>query len=144
MTILNYIKDLAGIGAPKISVEGAERVARPGDVLRGVVVLEGGDHEVTVHEVTVRLEEQRLTYTAPVPTEDPERLPLRTLAHVRLDLAQQALVSGQRIERRFELPVPAQLEPSEGPLGHALVAEAELAGINPVAILPMTILPSDA
>ncbi len=139
MTILDPLKNLLGIGIPTVTLDGVAQVAHPGDVLRGEVVVQGGDYDVTVRELTVRLEEQRLTYTSPVPVGDPERLPLRVVAQVKLDLGEFVLASGQRLQRPFELAVPPRLEASAGPLGHAVVAELEIVGGNPVAMLPVTV-----
>jgi hypothetical protein len=139
MEIVDQVKSMLGIGAPTITIEGVEGTARAGEVIRGVVVLVGGDHDVAVQDLELRLDELRLTHTSPTAADPPERHPVRRLVGVKLGLDGCALRSGERLERAFELRLPPDLEPSAGPRCYALVAEAEMPGINSSAALPLIV-----
>ena len=141
MELVDQFKNLLGIGAPTITIEGVEGTARAGDLIRGVVAVVGGDLDTTVEDLELRLDELRLVHTSPTAADPPERQSVRRLAGVKIDLGGRALRSGERLERSFELRLPADLEPSAGPRGYILVAESEVPGMNPSADLPLLIVP---
>lgn len=140
MQFLDRLKSMVGIGAPTIAIEGVPRTARAGDVLRGAVVLVGGDHDVPLEDLALHLDEQRLIHTAPTAVDDPERQSLRQIVGVQFALGGRTLRSGERLEWTFELGLPPDLEPNAGQLCYALIAETEVPGLDPSIELPLIIV----
>ncbi len=140
MQFLDRLKSMVGIGGPTIAIEGIARTARAGDVLRGAVVLVGGDHDVPLADLALRLDEQRLVHTTPTGADDPERQSLRQIVGVQFTLGGRMLRSGERLEWTFELGLPPDLEPSAGQLCYALIAQTEVPGLDPSVELPVIIV----
>lgn len=140
MELIDRLKSVVGIGAPTLAIEGVAGPVRAGEVLRGTLVVLGGDYEVQVRKVALHFDEQQLTYTTPSGAADPERVSLRRLTAVELDLGEQALASGERRAQAFTLALPAELEPSAGTRCYALLAECEVSGLNPRVELPLDVV----
>jgi len=140
MQFLDRLKSTVGIGAPTIAIEGVPRTAHAGDVLRGAVVLVGGDHDVPLKDLALHLDEQRLVHTVPTAAADPERQSLRAIVGVQIALGGRTLASGERLQWAFELGLPPDLEPSAGQLCYALIAETGVPGVDPTVELPVLIV----
>jgi sporulation-control protein spo0M len=130
MEILDKLKSLVGVGAPTITLTGVPGPLRAGHLLRGSVVLQGGDYDAPVKDVQVRLEEERLVWPSPG---RPERQFWRHIAEVAIALDGRVLKQSERLELSFELIVPVDLAATGGSVGYSLVAETEVPGLNPRA-----------
>lgn len=140
MELITRIKHAVGIGTPTLAIAGVAGPVRAGDVLRGTVVLVGGDDEVAVDRVVLHFDEQHLSHTRPTGAAPPERFSRRRVASVEIDLQPRRLASNERIEREFTLPLPSALEPSAGPRAYALLAEVPIAGLDPRAEVPLEVV----
>ncbi len=140
MEILERLKSLIGVGLPTITVTGFERTARSGDVLRGTVVLTGGDHDVPLSQISLRLEQQMLVYTVTGGVDEPERHLQQHVVEAQQSFEARVLAAGEQLAQDFEITVPPGLEPSAGLNVYALVAECEVPGPNPRADLPIVIV----
>jgi len=130
--ILDRLKSMVGVGAPTIALAELPGPVRSGELLRGAVILQGGDYDAPITDVQVRLDEERLVYTAPGCT---ERQFWRRLAEVEIRLDERVLRKHERLELSFELIVPADLSPTDTAIGYELFAETEVPGLNPKAEL---------
>lgn len=140
MNFIHRLKSAVGIGTPTIAIEGVVGPVRAGEVLRGTLVLQGGEYEVPVERVMLRFDEQHLTHKVPSAAAPPDRVSERSLAAAELPLDPPVLRSGERVTREFTLPLPATIEPSQGPRAYALLAEVSIAGVDPRAELPLEVV----
>lgn len=130
MEIFNRMKSMVGIGKPTLTIASVQGPARAGEPLRGTLVLRGGDYDSPVQDVIVRLDEERLVYTAPGV---PERQFWRRIALQEIAMNGRILKKHEVLELPFELLVPVGLAPTEGTVSYQLVAETEVPGLNPKA-----------
>lgn len=128
MEIIDRLKGIVGVGQPTIEIQGVSGPVRRGDVVRGTVVLKGGEHDAPVEDVHVRLDELRLVYTAP---ERPERQFWSRVSEQVIALGDRILKPGEKIELVFEIALPAALEPTSGTIAYVLAADTEVPGLNP-------------
>lgn len=136
MEIFDRVKSMVGIGQPKLTIGGVHEPARPGQPLRGTVLMHGGDYDAPVQDVVVHLDEERVVYTAPGV---PERQFWRRVAALDIVMDGRVLKQGEVVELPFELMLPVDLAPSEGAVSYQLVAETEVPGLNPTAELTVVI-----
>ena len=132
MEILDRLKSMVGVGAPTIALAEWPGPVRSGELLRGAVILQGGDYDAPIKDVQVRLDEERLVYPTPG---RPDRQFWRRLAEVVINLDGRVLHRHERLELSFELVVPADLSPTDTAIGYELFAETEVPGLNPKAEL---------
>ncbi len=135
MEILDRIKGMVGVGQPSLALAEVGPLRR-GELLRGTVILRGGDHDAPVKDVQVRLDEERLVYPTPG---RPERQFWRRVSEAVIALDGRVLARDEVLELRFELVVPTDLAPSEGAVSYELVAETEVPGLNPKAEQALTL-----
>lgn len=128
MEILDRLKGIVGVGQPAIEVSGVNTPVRRGETLRGTVVLKGGEYDAPIEDVHVRLDEQRVVYSAP---ERPEQQFWSRAAEQVIPMAGRVLRPGDTLELTFGFVVPAQLEPTSGTISYRLVADTEVPGLNP-------------
>ena len=136
MEIFDRVKSMVGIGKATLAFGGVQGPARAGEPLRGTVLLRGGDYDAPVQDVQVRLDEQRLVYTAPGV---PERQFWREIAAQEIAMDGRILKQHEVLELPFELILPVELAPSEGSVSYQLVAETEVPGLNPQAELTVLV-----
>jgi len=137
MEIFDRVKSMVGIGQATLAIGSLQGPARAGEPLRGTVVLRGGDYDAPVQDVVVRLDEERLVYTAPAV---PERQFWRQVATVEIAMEGRILKSHEVVELPFELILPVGLEPSDRRVSYQLVAETEVPGLNPKAELTVLVV----
>jgi hypothetical protein len=140
MKFIHRLKSAVGIGTPTLAIEGVVGPVRPGEVLRGTLVLHGGTYEVPVERVLLHFDEQHLTHMVASAAAAPDRESRRQVAAAELPLDAPVLRSGERIVREFALPLPPELAPSDGPRAYALLAEVPIAGLDPRAELPLDVV----
>ncbi|MFY0539555.1 hypothetical protein [Nannocystis pusilla] len=99
MKFIHRLKSAVGIGTPTLAIEGVVGPVRPGEVLRGTLVLLGGTYEVPVERVLLHFDEQHLTHTLPSAAAPPDRESRRQVAAAELALEAPVLRSGERIVR---------------------------------------------
>lgn len=128
MEILDRLKGIVGVGQPTIEIHGVDGPVRRGDSLRGTVVLTGGQYDAVIEDVHVRLDEQRLVFTAP---ERPERQFWSRVTEQVMPMAGRVLRPGETIELPFELAVPSTLELSSATIAYTVIADTEVPGLNP-------------
>lgn len=128
MEILDRLKGIVGVGQPTIEIRGVNTPVRPGETLRGTVVIKGGQYDAPIEDVHVRLDEHRLVYTAP---ERPERQYWSRAAEQVIPMAGRVLKPEDTLELAFELAVPSQQEPTSSTIAYVLVADTEVPGLNP-------------
>ncbi|MBK7825338.1 sporulation protein [Nannocystis sp.] len=136
MEILDRLKSMVGVGAPTIALAELPGPVRSGELLRGTVILHGGDYDAPIKDVQVRLDEERLVYPTPG---RPDRQFWRRLAEVVINLDGRVLHRHERLELSFELVVPADLSPTDTAIGYELFAETEVPGLNPKAELVVVV-----
>lgn len=136
MEILDRIKSIVGVGQPTIELAPLSGPMRSGELLRGVVLLRGGDYDAPVQDVEVHLDEERLVYTTPA---TPERQFWKRLSELRIVMDGRILKQDETIELPFELIVPLELAPSSPAISYQLVASTEVPGLNPKAELTVVL-----
>jgi sporulation-control protein spo0M len=137
MEILDRLKGIVGVGQPTIELRGVNTPVHRGESLRGTVVLNGGQRDAPIEDVHVRLDEQRLVFTAP---ERPERQFWSRAAELVIPMAGRVLKPDETIELAFELALPATLEPSSSSIAYVMIADTEVPGLNPKAELDITVV----
>jgi hypothetical protein len=135
MEILDRIKSMVGVGKPTIALAEVGPLRR-GELLRGTVLLCGGEYDAPVKDVQVRLDEERLVYPTPGA---PERQFWRRISEQVIALDGRVLGKDEVLELRFELVVPTDLAPTDGAVSYEVVAETEVPGLNPKAEQALTL-----
>ncbi len=130
MEILDRLKSMVGVGAPTVELTEPSAPVRSGELLRGTVVLRGGDYDAPVKDVEVHLDEERLEYSVPG---RPERQFWRRVAEVAIVMDGRVLHRDEVIELPFELVMPVELAASSATVSYVLIAETEVPGLNPRA-----------
>lgn len=134
--IFDKLKSMVGVGQPTIAIRGVEAPLRAGAAVRGTVVLTGGEYDAALEDVQVRLDQQKLVYTAPG---RPERQFWQRVGEVVLPMSGRVLRPGEVVEVAFELALPAVVEPSSASVGYELVADTEVPGLNPRAAVEVAV-----
>lgn len=135
MEILDRLKSMVGVGAPTIELTGIGPF-RAGELLCGRVVLRGGEYDAPVKDISLHLDEERLTYNA---LATPDRQFWRRVAELVITLDGRVLQKGELLELPFELVTPRDLTPNSDAVTYALVAETEVPGLNPRAQAELTL-----
>jgi len=128
MEMLDKLKSLVGVGAPTMTLTQVSEPGRAGEVLRGTVAVRGGQYDTAIRDIEVHLDEERVVYPTPG---IPERQFWRRVAEVVIVLDGRVLQPDEVLELPFELVMPLDLQASGPGVSYRMVANTEIAGLNP-------------
>jgi len=113
-----------------IALRDLQSAVRAGEDLRATLELVGGDHDVSLDAVLLRLDEERLIYDNPRHGDFDF---WREAAAVTISLAGRSLARGERLSVPLVLKLPADLEPSANHRRYRVTAKLQAPGRHPSA-----------
>lgn len=134
MGFIDRIKTLGstafGNHGEAIALSGLQAAVRAGDDLHATLELVGGEHDVNLDAVLLRLDEERLIYDNPRHGDFDF---WREAAAVTIPLAGRSLARGQRLSVPLVLKLPVDLEPSANHRRYRVTAKLQAPGRHPSA-----------
>jgi sporulation-control protein spo0M len=127
MEIFDRLKSIVGIGKATIELAEVATPVRAGGELRARVTLRGGEYDVTVRDVSLHFDEERVVYTA---QGRGEFAFWRQHAQMVIPIG-RTLAQGEEMSLPVTLALPADLAPGAEGRRYVLTAETEIPGLNP-------------
>ncbi|MBZ5707932.1 sporulation protein [Nannocystis pusilla] len=137
MEILDRLKSIVGIGKATIELSQVDTPVRAGAELHARVTLRGGDYDVTVQDVRLHFDEERMVYTA---QGRGDFAFWQQHASITIPMGGLLLAKGEEMSLPVVLTLPADLAPNAEALRYVLVAETEIPGLNPKHAVPVEVV----
>ncbi|WP_434420026.1 sporulation protein [Nannocystis pusilla] len=129
MGFIERIKHAIVSNGEGIALRDLQAAVRAGEDLHGTLELVGGEHDVNLEGVLLRLDEERLIYDNPRHGDFDF---WREAAAVTIPLG-RSLAPGERLQVPVVLPLPADLEPSATHRRYRVTAKLQASGRHPKA-----------
>lgn len=132
MGFLDTIKGWFGIGQPTVEAAASTTTLKRGGFVSVTITMTGGDRDLPLTALVLKLKAERDLGEEGGTTWD-------TLAEETAWFGDQIIASGEVVETRLTIQVPADCDPTGGTTTHELVASADVPGWDPETKISVTI-----